>query len=160
MVGLFRTRRKTSPAKILIVGDEPDIVSIVEFRLKLVNYSVVTAFSGEEGLEVAAVEKPDLILVDTNMPGMNGHEMLERLRADPALKHIPAIVLTARHEDEDIAAPARGASDHLTKPFDFRQLLDRIQATLKKCETPLVSRGPCGGRKGRDSVLFKRAAKK
>jgi len=77
MVESFRARKKTSPAKILVVGDEPDIVSIVEFRLKLVNYSVVTAFSAKEGLERTAAEKPDLILVDTNRPGMNGHEMLE-----------------------------------------------------------------------------------
>jgi DNA-binding response OmpR family regulator len=132
MLGIFRARKKTSQVKILVVDDEPDLVSTVEYRLKFANCLVVTASNGQEGLERAAAEKPDLILLDTNMPGMNGHEMLERLRADPALKHIPVIMLTARCEAQDIAAAsARGISDYVTKPFDFGQLLDKIHAALK-----------------------------
>ena len=66
------------------------------------------------------------------MPGMNGHQMLEHLRADPDLKHIPVIMLTARCEPQDIAAAsAHGISDYVTKPFDFAQLMDRIHAVLK-----------------------------
>lgn len=132
MLGLFRAKKKTSQVKILVVDDEPDLVSTVEYRLKFANCNVVTATSGQEGLERAAAEKPDLILLDTNMPGMNGHEMLEHLRADPALKHIPVIMLTARCESQDIAAAsARGVSDYVTKPFDFAQLMDKIHAILK-----------------------------
>ncbi len=132
MLGLFRAKKKTSRVTILVVDDEPDLVSTVEYRLKFANCSVVTATSGREGLERAAVEKPDLILLDTNMPGMNGHEMLEHLRADPALKHIPVIMLTARCEPQDIAAAsAHGVSDYVTKPFDFAQLMDKIHAILK-----------------------------
>jgi CheY-like chemotaxis protein len=132
MLGLFKAKKKTSQVKILVVDDEPDLVSTVEYRLKFANCLVVTASNGQEGLERATAEKPDLILLDTNMPGMNGHEMLERLRADPALKHIPVIMLTARCEPQDIAAAsARGISDYVTKPFDFGQLLDKIHAALK-----------------------------
>jgi DNA-binding response OmpR family regulator len=132
MLGIFKARKKTSQVKILVVDDEPDLVSTVEYRLKFANCLVVTASNGHQGLERAAAEKPDLILLDTNMPGMNGHEMLERLRADPALKHIPVIMLTARCEAQDIAAAsARGISDYVTKPFDFGQLLDKIRAALK-----------------------------
>ena len=84
MLGLFKAKKKTSQIKVLVVDDEPDLVSTVEYRLKFANCNVVTASNGQQGLEQAAAEKPDLILLDTNMPGMNGHEMLERLRADPA----------------------------------------------------------------------------
>lgn len=132
MLGLFKTKKKASQVKILVVDDEPDLVSTVEYRLKFANCSVVTATNGQQGLERAATEKPDLILLDTNMPGMNGHEMLERLRADPALKHIPVIMVTARCEPQDIAAAsAWGISDYVTKPFDFAQLMDKIHAALK-----------------------------
>ena len=132
MLGLFKSKKKTAQIKILVVDDEPDLVSTVEYRLKFANCKVATASNGQEGLERAAAEKPDLILLDTNMPGMNGHEMLERLRADPALQHIPVIMVTARCEPQDIAAAsARGISDYVTKPFDFAQLLDKIHAALK-----------------------------
>jgi len=132
MLGLFRAKKKTAQVKILVVDDEPDLVSTVEYRLKFANCNVVTASSGREGLEQAAAEKPDLILLDTNMPGMNGHEMLEHLRADPALKQIPVIMLTARCEPQDIAAAsAHGISDYVTKPFDFAQLMEKIHTIVK-----------------------------
>jgi CheY-like chemotaxis protein len=132
MLGLFKGRKKASQVRILVVDDEPDLVSTVEYRLRFANCSVVTAASGQEGLQRAAAEKPDLILLDTNMPGMNGHETLECLRADPALRHIPVIMVTARCEPEDIAAASvRGVVDYVTKPFDFAQLLDKIHAALK-----------------------------
>ena len=132
MLGLFKTKKKTSQVKILVVDDEPDLVSTVAYRLKFANCLVVTASNGQQGLEQAAAEKPDLILLDTNMPGMNGHEMLERLRANPALQHIPVIMVTARCEPQDIAAAsAHGISDYITKPFDFAQLMEKIHAVLK-----------------------------
>ncbi len=131
MLGLFKAK-KAAQVKILVVDDEPDLVSTVQYRLKFANFHVATAANGQEGLERAAAEKPDLILLDTNMPGMNGHEMLERLRANPALQHIPVIMVTAQCEPQDIAAAAaRGISDYVTKPFDFAQLLDKIHAALK-----------------------------
>jgi len=132
MLGLFKSDNKTAQAKILIVDDEPDLVSTVQFRLKFANCSVVTASNGKEGLEKAAGEKPDLILLDTNMPVMNGHEMLEHLRNDPATKDIPVIMLTARCEPQDIAAAsAHGISDYVTKPFEFADLMEKIKTVLK-----------------------------
>lgn len=132
MLGLFKSKKETSQMKILIVDDEPDLVSTVEYRLKFADCEVVTASNGEEGLEQARAEKPDLILLDTNMPVMNGHEMLERLRADAALKHIPVLMLTARCEPQDIAAAsAHGVTDYVTKPFDFAELMAKIQMALK-----------------------------
>jgi len=132
MLGLFKGKKKTGQVKILIVDDEPDLVSTVEYRLKFANCRIVTAANGQEGLERAEAERPDLILLDTNMPVMNGHQMLECLRANPELKEIPVIMLTARCEAHDIAAAsARGVSDYVTKPFDFALLMDKINAVLK-----------------------------
>jgi DNA-binding response OmpR family regulator len=131
MLNLFRSKKRTSQMKILIVDDEPDLLSTVEYRLKFADCDVVTASNGQEGLDKAAAEKPDLILLDTNMPIMSGHQMLERLRADPVLKSIPVIMLTARCEPQDIAAASTlGISDYVTKPFDFTQLMDRMRAAI------------------------------
>lgn len=131
MLELFKSKKKTSQVKILLVDDEPDLVSTVQYRLKFSHCEVVTAANGKEGLEKAASEKPDLILLDTNMPVMNGHEMLERLRNNPDLKDIPVIMLTARCEPQDIAASsAHGISDYVTKPFDFNELMEKIKNAL------------------------------
>lgn len=131
MLGLFKSKKKTLQAKILVVDDEPDLVSTVEYRLKFANYTVITATNGQEGLDRAKSEKPDLILLDTNMPVMSGHEVLASLRADSAIKDIPVIMLTARCEAQDIAAAsAHGVSDYVTKPFDFSDLMAKIQAVL------------------------------
>jgi len=129
---LFRSKKQATQTKILVVDDEPDLLSAVEYRLKFADCDVVTASNGQEGLAQAAAEKPDLILLDTNMPIMNGHEMLERLRADPDLKGIPVIMLTARCEPRDIAATSSlGISDYVTKPFDFTQLMDKVRAAIR-----------------------------
>jgi DNA-binding response OmpR family regulator len=131
MLGLFKGKKKTSQMKILIVDDEPDLVSTVAYRLKFADCQVVTAANGQEGLGLAEAEQPDLILLDTNMPVMNGHEMLERLRADAKLKDIPVIMLTARCEPQDIAAAsAYAVTDYVTKPFDFADLMSKIQVAL------------------------------
>jgi DNA-binding response OmpR family regulator len=131
MLKLFRSKKQTTKMKVLVVDDEPDLLSTVEYRLKFADCDVVTASNGQEGLEKAASEKPDLILLDTNMPVMSGHEMLERLRATPDLKRIPVIMLTARSEAKDIAATsALGISDYITKPFDFTQLMDKVRAAM------------------------------
>ena len=135
MLRLFRARKRTTQMKILIVDDEPDLLSTVEYRLKFADCDVVTASNGQEGLEKAASEKPDLILLDTNMPVMNGHQMLEHLRANPELKHIPVIMLTALCEPRDIAAAsALGISDYITKPFDFTQLMEKVRAAVSNAK--------------------------
>jgi DNA-binding response OmpR family regulator len=132
MLGMFKAKKETSQAKILIVDDEADLVSTIQYRLKFANCQVVTASNGKEGLEKAASEQPDLILLDTNMPVMNGPEMLECLRNDPAVKDIPVIMLTARCEAQDVAAAsAHGIADYVTKPFDFADLMEKIKGVLK-----------------------------
>ncbi|HUT29888.1 MAG TPA: response regulator [Sedimentisphaerales bacterium] len=131
MLGLFRSKRKSAPPKILVVDDEPDYVSTIQCRLEWCRYEVITAANGEEGLAKARAERPDLILLDTSMPVMNGHKMLDRMRRDPALKDIPVIMVTALCEPQDIAeASSYGVADYVAKPFNFTEVLEKISGVL------------------------------
>jgi two-component system alkaline phosphatase synthesis response regulator PhoP len=133
MFGLTASKKKTDTAKILLVDDEPDCISIVQCRLEWCHYKVITAENGKDGLEKAANEKPDLILLDTNMPVMNGHDMLERMRKDRDLKDIPVIMVTALCEAKDVEkASSFGISDYVTKPIEFTKLIEKISKILDK----------------------------
>ncbi len=139
MLGLFKSKKKTAKAKILVVDDEADIVSTIQYRLKSCEFEVITAKNGKEGLDKAANEKPDLILLDINMPVMDGHEMLERLRRRPNLRGIPVIMLTAYSDRRDICKAADlDIADYVTKPFDFVELMEKISNAL---ENRTVSNG-------------------
>ncbi len=132
MLGIFKSKKQLNRARILVVDDEPDLVSTIQCRLKWCKCEVITASNGQEGLEKAVSEKPDLILLDTNMPVMNGHEMLENLRKHPDLKDTPVIMCTALCEAQDIAkASSYGIADYVTKPFDFTDLMEKITNTLE-----------------------------
>ncbi len=136
MFGLFKANKKTDKAKILIVDDEPDFVSTIQHHLEWSNYQTIVATNGREGLEKAASEKPDLILLDTNMPVMNGHETLEQMSKDPQLKNIPVIMVTAACEVDDIAtASSFGIVDYIAKPFDFAELKEKIANALEGKKT-------------------------
>ena len=132
MLELFKSKKKSVRARILVVDDEADLVSTIQCRLKWYRCEVITAANGKEGLEKAISEKPDLILLDISMPVMNGPEMLERLRNHPDLKDTPVIMLTALCEAQDIAAVSSyGISDYITKPFDFTELMEKIANALE-----------------------------
>jgi CheY-like chemotaxis protein len=131
MFGLFKSGKKSDKPKILIVDDEPDYVVTIQQHLEWSNYQTAVAVNGKEGLEKAASEKPDLILLDTNMPIMNGHETLEQKSKDPELKDIPVIMVTAACEMDDIAtASSFGVVDYIAKPFDFAELKEKIANAL------------------------------
>ncbi|MDD5328008.1 MAG: response regulator [Phycisphaerae bacterium] len=131
MLNLFKPKKKTSRARVLIVDDEADIISTVQYRLEFCEFDVITAGNGKDCLEKAANEKPDLILLDINMPIMNGYEALERLKNNPELKNIPVIVLTAFSDARDISKAAEfGIFDYVTKPFDFPELMGKISNAL------------------------------
>ena len=131
MFGLFKSKKKSARVKILVVDDEPDLVSTIECRLRWYEHEVTTAANGQEGLEKAIKEKPDLVLLDINMPVMNGNEMLKRLREHQDLKDTPVIMLTALCERQDIATvSAYGITDYITKPFDFTELIEKITNAL------------------------------
>ena len=132
MLGFLKSKKKSGQPKLLIVDDEPDYLSAVQYHLGWGNYEIVTAVNGKEALEKAASESPDLILLDTNMPVMNGHEVLEQLSKNPDLKSIPVIMVTAACEVKDIAtASSYGVVDYVAKPFDFAQLTKKIESALE-----------------------------
>ncbi len=136
MFELFKSKKKPTRAKILIVDDEPDYANTIQCRLEWYHYKVTTAANGKEALEKAADEKPDLILLDTSMPVMSGHEMLERLRKHPDLKNIPVIMVTVLCEPQDIAtASSYGIADYVVKPFDFTELIEKIANALENKKT-------------------------
>jgi CheY-like chemotaxis protein len=132
MFGLFKSKKEPTTAKILVVDDEPDFVTTIQCRLEWCHYEVVTAGDGREGLEKAESERPDLVLLDTNMPVMNGHEMLEHMRRHAELKNIPVIMVTALCEPQDIStASSYGVADYIAKPFDFAELVEKIAHALE-----------------------------
>jgi len=117
--------------KILVVDDEIYIVHILDFSLGMEGYEVVTALDGEQALEKAHAEHPDLIVLDIMMPKLDGYETCKMLKADPATKDIPVILLSAkgRNVDQKIGFEV-GADDYITKPFSPRKLVERINALL------------------------------
>ena len=132
MFGVFKSNKKVAPARILVVDDEPDCLSIIQCRLEWCHYEVITAGNGAEGLQIAENENPDIVLLDTNMPVMDGHEMLERMRKHPILRDTPVIMVTALCGIHDIAAASGlGIEDYDTKPVDFTSLLEKISNILK-----------------------------
>jgi CheY-like chemotaxis protein len=133
MLGLFKLKKKAVIATILVVDDESDLVGTIKTRLEWNKFKVETASNGREGLVKVASVRPDLILLDCNMPVMSGLEMLKQMRQDKELRDIPVIMLTVICEPDNIAAAASlGVNEYITKPFDFAQLLEKISRILDK----------------------------
>lgn len=129
------------PFTILIADDKLDNVSLLSRYLKD-EYSLLTAYDGEEALEKTRAEMPDLLLLDVNMPEMDGFQVLREIRSDPAVEHIPVIILTAaRLDPADMQfALNLGADDYVMKPFDRRELMARIRTKLRVKEAEDVIR--------------------
>ncbi len=126
--------------KILIVEDEPAIIDVVRRILCLKGYRVIEAVDGRSGIELAISEKPDLILLDVMMPGMDGFEVCRSLREDLDTMMIPVIMLTVKSRTEDrIKGMESGADDYVVKPFNAVELLVRIEAVLKRKERDLYA---------------------
>ncbi|MGC8856126.1 MAG: response regulator transcription factor [Anaerolineae bacterium] len=120
-------------AKILIAEDEPDIRELVAFTLRFAGYEVVTTSNGEEAVQMAAKELPDLILMDVRMPRMTGYDACRLLKADPELKDIPVVFLSAKGQESEIQTGLdAGAEEYLLKPFAPDQLTERVRAILRK----------------------------
>ncbi len=119
--------------KLLAADDNPSNLSLLLRYLQQEEYQIYTASNGAETLEKLRAEPPDLLLLDVNMPEVDGFQVLEQMRADPALEHIPVIIITAARLDPvDMQyALNTGADDYITKPFDRRELLARIRTRLR-----------------------------
>ncbi len=118
---------------VLVVEDEEDILALLHYNLIKSGYSADCASHGEEALASIAAKKPDLILLDLMLPGIDGMEICRRLRDDDATSEIPIIMLTARGEEEDVVRGLElGADDYVTKPFSIKVLLARVQTVLRR----------------------------
>jgi CheY-like chemotaxis protein len=118
-------------AKILVAEDERDIRDLIAFTLRFAGYDVVTVGNGAEALESAPLEMPDLILMDVRMPRMTGYEACEKMKADPAIRHIPVVFLSAKGQDSEIQAGlAAGATDYFLKPFAPDELTQKVKELL------------------------------
>jgi two-component system phosphate regulon response regulator PhoB len=123
-------------AKLLIIEDEADIRELISFNLEMSGYEVLKARDGEEGLRMARSEKPDLIILDLMLPGMDGLKVCSHLKKDSDVKDVPVIMLTARSEDDDIISGLEtGADDYITKPFSPRILIARVKAALRRIQS-------------------------
>jgi two-component system, OmpR family, alkaline phosphatase synthesis response regulator PhoP len=118
------------PERILVVDDEDSIVQLVSYNLRRSGYEVLSAGNGEQALTVARAEKPDLVILDVMLPGMDGFEVCKELRRTLDL---PIIMLTARDEEIDrVVGFEIGADDYVVKPFSPRELIGRVKAILRR----------------------------
>ena len=117
--------------RVLICDDEPYIVESVSYVVRKAGFDVVTAEDGEQALEAAHREKPDLVFLDIMMPGISGDEVCRRLKADPKTRDTHVVILTARGQEEDERrAMEMGADEFMTKPFSPRKLRARLLELL------------------------------
>jgi len=123
------------PRKILAVDDEKFIVRLVQVTLERQGYQVVTAYDGKEALQKVEAEKPDLVVLDVMMPYMDGFEVLQTLRRDPATRDIPVIMLTAKAQDADVFRGWQSGVDcYLTKPFNPLELVSFVNRIFQSLE--------------------------
>lgn len=126
-------------AKILVAEDEKQIADMISFKLTNGGHQVVWAQDGEQAIGLAARERPELILLDAMMPGLNGFEVLRRLKGDPGLRSVPVIMVTAKGHERDVLSGLRGgAVDYIVKPFSLKELSARVELALRK-EPPATS---------------------
>ena len=122
-----------SKRKILVVDDDPTMVKLINVNLKLNNYSVVEATSGEQALDVLGKEPLDLVVLDIMMPGVDGWEVLKRIRGDNETKEMPVILVTAKTQDSDVIRGLElGADEYVIKPFNPLLLVEVIKMVLDR----------------------------
>jgi len=122
-----------SKQTILIIEDEEDILALVHYNLAREGFQVQCATTGEDGLRAVAAQRPDLVLLDLMLPGLDGLEVCRRLRSRPETGQLPVIMITAKGEESDVVAGLElGADDYLTKPFSTKVLIARINAVLRR----------------------------
>ncbi len=118
--------------KILVVDDEVDLVKTIQFYLELGGYKVLASYNGEDALNQARKENPDLILLDIMLPKLDGYKVCRLLKFDEKYKHIPILMMTAKTQEKDkLTGKETGANEYITKPFDMEELTEMIKAYLK-----------------------------
>jgi phosphate regulon transcriptional regulator PhoB len=121
--------------RILIVDDEKDIVDLVAYNFEKEGYEVLKAFDGEKALSIVRTKKPNLIVLDLMLPGIQGLEVCKQIRRDAESAGIPIIMLTAKGEELDkVIGLEVGADDYITKPFSVKELMARVKAVLRRAD--------------------------
>jgi len=119
--------------RILIIEDESDIGELLEYNLQKEGYDTILANNGESGLQIAKKEKPNLLILDLMLPGIDGLDVCRLIKSDSDTKDISIVMLTALGQEEDIVKGLEsGADDYITKPFSFKVLIARIQSVLRR----------------------------
>jgi len=119
--------------KILVVDDEKDLLNLVKRILTREGFEVITASDGKEGLQKVYNEAPDLMILDINMPLMNGWAVCQKIREDPLYRHLPIMMLTVRRTKADqLKGLDLGGDEYMTKPFDPSELLARVKTLLQR----------------------------
>ncbi len=117
--------------KILVVEDRPDALNLLTQQLEILGIAVILATDGREGVKKAIEEKPDLILMDIRMPGMDGREATRKIRSNPETKDIPILATTVLSREAELAECIEaGCNDYIVKPFTPKQLVSRIEKLL------------------------------
>jgi DNA-binding response OmpR family regulator len=120
-----------SPRRILIVDDEPDLLSVLRFGLEADGFEVIEACDGETGLDLARTQHPDLLVLDLMLPRMDGYKVCRALKFDERFQQLPIFILSARSGETDRRlAFDLGADDYITKPYEVKSLVARIRAKL------------------------------
>lgn len=118
---------------VLIVEDEQDILDLIEYNLVQNGFDAITTTNGQAALDIVRKDKPDLVILDLMLPGMDGKDVCRAIRQDDAVRHTPVIMLTARAEEVDrIVGFELGADDYMTKPFSPRELILRVKAIMRR----------------------------
>jgi DNA-binding response OmpR family regulator len=122
-----------SQKKILVVDDEADLVETIRFPLEMEGFNVLISYNGEDALNQARKENPDLILLDLMLPKLDGYKVCRLLKFDERYKDIPILMLTAKTQEKDkIMGMETGADEYITKPFDIDELMKKVKAYLSK----------------------------
>ncbi|MGA2315509.1 MAG: response regulator [Thermodesulfobacteriota bacterium] len=121
------------PKKILVVDDEVDLVETVRFPLEMEGFDVLVSYNGEDALNQARKESPDLIILDLMLPKLDGYKVCRLLKFDEKYKHIPILMLTAKTQEKDkTLGMETGANEYITKPFEMDYLMEKVKAYLSK----------------------------
>ena len=126
--------------RVLVVDDEKDLVDLITYNLQRNGFDMIAAYNGNEAIEIAQREQPDLVILDLMLPGIDGTEVARRLKGDSRTAQIPIIMVTAKSEETDVVVGLTlGADDYVTKPFSMKILLARLNTVLRRAEaTPPI----------------------
>lgn len=120
-------------AKILIAEDEKDIRDLITFTLNFAGHEVLQASNGEEAVQMALSEKPDLVLLDVRMPYMNGYDACIKMKSEESLKDLPVVFLSAKGQETEVQTGLQaGAAEYILKPFSPDQLIERVKINLAR----------------------------